>query len=379
MRPKILIVENSTGTTGAFNAIFAHVRSLEDKFEFHFAIRRGSEVREKLSEYNIPYLELPYSEIRKHWSVIFYLPLLLVNSLKLKRYCKLNSISLIHVNDLYNMVGVAIKMMDSTITVIYHVRLLQSSYAGILYRRWIKMIGAKADQVLTVSESVNKQVQQILPLSKKIRTIYDFVSLDGATTVSSNSKTVKFVYPANYIPGKGHEYALEAFSRALKNNPDIFLEMRGGDLGLANNKRFKDSLDLKVREMSLGHAIAVNGSYKALRDILSGVDVVLMFSESESFSMVCYEAMFYGVPVVATRCGGPEELIVDEVSGILVPNTDIAAMERAILKLATDYQTRQKIGRRAAAEIRKCIAEHNSPEQLSNVYITLLNPVTFTK
>ena len=52
----------------------------------------------------------------------------------------------------------------------------------------------------------------------------------------------------------------------------------------------------------------------------------LNFSNSESFSLTCLEASAHGLAVIATRCGGPEEIIEDGVTGFLVPVGDIEAM-----------------------------------------------------
>ena len=41
---------------------------------------------------------------------------------------------------------------------------------------------------------------------------------------------------------------------------------------------------------------------------MKGHDMVLNFSEAESFSLTCLDALYYGVPLIATDCGGPAEL-----------------------------------------------------------------------
>ena len=61
--------------------------------------------------------------------------------------------------------------------------------------------------------------------------------------------------------------------------------------------------------------------------------IVLNFSESESFSLTCLEAMFYGRPVIATRSGGPSEIIDHNESGILVDVKDVDAMANAMTNL----------------------------------------------
>lgn len=57
----------------------------------------------------------------------------------------------------------------------------------------------------------------------------------------------------------------------------------------------------------------------------------LNFSHAESFSRVCAEAAFCCRPIIATRSGGPEEVVADQVTGFLVDVGDIDAMAKKIL------------------------------------------------
>jgi glycosyltransferase involved in cell wall biosynthesis len=56
------------------------------------------------------------------------------------------------------------------------------------------------------------------------------------------------------------------------------------------------------------------------------------------------DAMACGVPVISTRCGGPEGLIEDGVTGVLVPNNDEEAMARAIGDLLRQPERMRAMG-----------------------------------
>lgn len=68
--------------------------------------------------------------------------------------------------------------------------------------------------------------------------------------------------------------------------------------------------------------------------VLNNLDVFALSSTTEGFSIACIEAMACGVPVVATRSGGPELIIEDGVSGLLVPVSDAAGLATAIATIA---------------------------------------------
>jgi len=80
-------------------------------------------------------------------------------------------------------------------------------------------------------------------------------------------------------------------------------------------------------------------------NIIARSDIVVIPSLIEPFSLVALEAMQLSKPVIATRSGGPEEIIVDGQSGILVPVNDPPAMAEAIDKLLSNPELMETIGR----------------------------------
>ena len=68
--------------------------------------------------------------------------------------------------------------------------------------------------------------------------------------------------------------------------------------------------------------------------------------------MTCAEACYYGIPVIATCSGGPQEIIVHQKTGLLVQNRNIDAMYEAMLKLAGSPQLRKLYGEAASAYVK---------------------------
>jgi glycosyltransferase involved in cell wall biosynthesis len=75
-------------------------------------------------------------------------------------------------------------------------------------------------------------------------------------------------------------------------------------------------------------------------EILSDADILILPSIKESFGVVAIEALAAGVPVVATRCGGPEDIITDDV-GRLVAAGSAEALAEGIRWMLENYQTFQ--------------------------------------
>ena len=84
--------------------------------------------------------------------------------------------------------------------------------------------------------------------------------------------------------------------------------------------------------------------------------------------MTCLEAMFYGRPVVATRSGGPSEIIDHDVSGILVDIKDVKAMAHAMDVLISDTETREAMARKAFESVRTKFSYANTIARVGEVY-----------
>jgi glycosyltransferase involved in cell wall biosynthesis len=83
-----------------------------------------------------------------------------------------------------------------------------------------------------------------------------------------------------------------------------------------------------------------------MRNCLQTLDVFVLPSHQEGLCIAALEAMACGVPVVSTRCGGPEEFVVPGETGSLVdPNP--RAMADAIVAILSDPPLRARLSKAA--------------------------------
>jgi glycogen(starch) synthase len=80
---------------------------------------------------------------------------------------------------------------------------------------------------------------------------------------------------------------------------------------------------------------------------------LLSASRYETFGLVALEAMLHGLPVAATAVGGVAELIRDGETGLLAPTGDTQALAAHASALLTDVELARRIGRNAAAAVRR--------------------------
>jgi len=87
--------------------------------------------------------------------------------------------------------------------------------------------------------------------------------------------------------------------------------------------------------------------------------VFALSSDEEGLGVVILEAMACGVPVVATRCGGPDGIITDGEDGYLVPVDDADAMAARLAALCADSELNCTLGRHARHTIEARYTEEN--------------------
>jgi glycosyltransferase involved in cell wall biosynthesis len=96
--------------------------------------------------------------------------------------------------------------------------------------------------------------------------------------------------------------------------------------------------------LGLDEVVTFAGFRADVQDALRSLDIHVMTSSEEGFSLSTVEAMAAGLPVVATRCGGPEVIITPEHDGLLVERNAPDRIADAILRLVENPELRRSLG-----------------------------------
>lgn len=364
----ILIIDNSVDFTGAFKCAVSEADLLSDKHNFVFVIGYKSKLKKHLEEKGYKVYQLHLVEIKKSIPILLIYPIMLLkNTFTLLHILKTENIALVQVNDFYNLLGAFAKKFGYKGKLFTYVRFLPSVMPGILRKLWVKQGLKHSDKMVAVSDAVLKQ----LPKNEKAIKLYDPIKLSESLPSKEykETKEVNILYLSNYIRGKGQDAAVEAFKIAYKKCPTLRLTFVGGDMGLAKNADFKQELIDTCNAAGLSDVVSFKAFNPNVEEEIKAADIVLNFSEAESFSMTCLEAAFYGTPLIATRCGGPEEIIDDGKTGITVPVKDTEAMTSAILSLANNFELRKQY----AIEGKKYVAEKFSIDNYRKEFDQLTN------
>ena len=133
----------------------------------------------------------------------------------------------------------------------------------------------------------------------------------------------------NVRPPKAYDLLLRAARTLVDRLPRVHLVIAGeGDNALG-----RDLAELCDR-LGLAAHVTFLGLRADIPRILNNLDVYVLSSRTEGFSIACIEAMACGIPVVATRSGGPDEILAGD-AGLLVPTDDPGAIAAAVERIVT--------------------------------------------
>lgn len=148
-------------------------------------------------------------------------------------------------------------------------------------------------------------------------------------------------------PRKHIELLLEAYARLPAEVRDR------AKLVLAGSANPPPTFWQRVTTLSLGQRVSFieRPDADALLSLYQHANVFVLPSDEEGFGMVVIEAMACGVPVVATRCGGPDGIITDGVDGYLVSRDDATAMSARLAELLQNPVRNAAMGTAARATV----------------------------
>jgi len=208
-----------------------------------------------------------------------------------------------------------------------------------------------SDAVTTVSAYLERETRRLLAIDRPIDVIHNFFEPRPARRPRAEVRRelgvggeALLVHASNLRPLKRIDLLLEAAARVRPPEAFRLLILAGGDFA-----PFEDD----VRRLGLGDRVIVRQGGSVIEEYLQAADLGLFTSETESFCLSLLEAMFLGIPSVATAVGGIPEVMEPGVTGLLVPFGDADGLARAVESLLRDPERRARLGQAAAQRARR--------------------------
>jgi glycosyltransferase involved in cell wall biosynthesis len=196
----------------------------------------------------------------------------------------------------------------------------------------------KAGAVRTVSKRLQKKLVENYKVDiNKITVVPIFVDLSGR--VAAKQKLDKFIFltVCRLVPVKNIELQIKAVAELVKVNSAV-------ELWIVGDGPEKVNLENKSKKLGVAKYVKFLGWQADTEKFYNQADVFLLTSFSEGWPLVIVEAAQYGLPIIMTDVGSAGELVVNNVSGLIVPTNDVTALAEAIKKLVADNNLRQKLG-----------------------------------
>ena len=222
----------------------------------------------------------------------------------------------------------------------------------------------RADAVLCVSETLRNELMAAFPGHVgKIQVIPNAVEIE-AMPVRPRPVTElrRWIYIGKIAAAKGVAELVEAFAIAAKDEPGLTLTLLGSG-------PLVEPLRARAAELGLSERVTFHDAVPPQRvfEFLHAHDLLVHPSKSETFGMTVVEAVGSGMPVLVTRCGGPEETLegLDGAAGMLIdvsedPQVIVDGFRRLALRTALLDPARARaelIGRFGSAAVAARLAE----------------------
>jgi glycosyltransferase involved in cell wall biosynthesis len=168
-------------------------------------------------------------------------------------------------------------------------------------------------------------------------------------------------------PWKGQDLLVRAVSELRSDGVSVHALLIGETCSTIW-PQFPSRVRALVAELGLRRHVTFAGHRDDMAAALSACDVVVCASREEGFGLGVVEAMAVGVPVVATRCGGPEDILEDGINGLLVPTEDVHGLAGAIRHVLED----PAMAVRLAAAARRSYAERFTADRSAGAFLRLV-------
>jgi glycosyltransferase involved in cell wall biosynthesis len=222
-----------------------------------------------------------------------------------------------------------------------------------------------------------RQAQFVFPVSSALQKAIEGYGIRARFRILPNVVDTSVFYPSQkakevsnpkrilfaglLVPIKGIPYLLKALAQLNRQRGDWQLDIVGDGPSRIEYEHL-------AQQLGISYKVIFNKtkSKKEVAEFMRQADLFVLPSLAETFSVGTAEALATGIPVLATRSGGPEEFVTEE-RGLLIPPGNTEALFKGL-----DYML-NNLERFNTEQISHYATEHFSPErvgkQLQRVYL----------
>ncbi len=232
--------------------------------------------------------------------------------------------------------------------------------------------------VLAISNVIQRNVLDTTPMTPdRVLTLHDAVDLtlfdpkkvDRPATRASfgiHDATPVIGFVGRFSPGKGHEEILDA----AKILSDRGLDFRLVIVGEASHgeEAYAAAIRAKAATLALGEKVHFAGYRADVPAVMAAFDLFAFPSHAESFGVVLIEAMAMRRAVVATNCDGVVDIVVDRLTGLMVPPRQAVPLADALGRLVRDPAMAVRMGEAGRQRVEDLFDQKKQIDRLETIY-----------
>ena len=201
------------------------------------------------------------------------------------------------------------------------------------------------DRVIAVSQAVRSVLEGGGIAPERLRLVYEGVP-DRAPAVGRREALLSLGVPedvpvvgnvAALTDHKDHATLLDAAAIVHRTRADVRFVIVG-------EGKLRPGLEAHAHELGLAERVRFAGFRSDLDRLLPAFDVFCLWSQLEGLGTSLFDAMAFGLPIVATAAGGIPEAVEDGVTGRVVPVRSSEALAAALLEVLSDEGRRRALG-----------------------------------
>jgi len=246
------------------------------------------------------------------------------------------------------------------------VKIIQTIHSTKIIYKFIQKfyINPRCSIFVAISNKVRTILEDNLKIPpEKIKLIYNGIDTNDFLYENRNvkNKVKNIVSIGRFTKAKDYPNLLSAFSllKSLLENERLDVP----NLLLVGDGELRNQIEDEVKEKKLSENVKFLGVRNDISEILKHSDIYVMSSQWEGLSISLIEALASGIPIVTTDAGSNNEIVENNVSGLIVPIKDPEALANGLYKLIIDDQIRKKFSEEASKRaklftIEECAKKH---------------------
>jgi len=172
---------------------------------------------------------------------------------------------------------------------------------------------------------------------------------------------VFFLAVGRLVYEKGHEFLVEAMSTVGQAGGRVVA-------GICGDGPLREQMTSQIAELGLQESVILLGQWDDIPELLAAADGFVLPSRWEGLPMALLEGMMAGLPVIAARVEGVEDVVEGGLHGLLVPLESPDELAKAILQLFRDPEMRRSMGEAA----RKRVLESYTTDRMCGQYLAVI-------